>query len=338
MATQNNQKKKFNLFTLFMDPNRNGKGVDKSELNAPRNLRYFFKLYGRNLTRLLYINLLFLLGNFPIFFGLFALSGNLSHHTFVPVSRFFPMLYSRILSGNVGPATMALYGIHGAQTEVLINSTANYILYGLTALIFLTWGLTNVGITYILRNLVKGEPIFLWHDFWYAIKRNWKQGLVMGILDLLLCIVMVYNLIFFYFNMGDVLLTVMFCISVFLAFMYFFMRFYMYIMAVTFDLSLIKILKNSFIFALLGIKRNLLAGIGIIILALFNYTLLIYLFPVGIMLPFIALFSHGMFMAAYAAFPKIKAVMIDPYYAEHPEENPDRLPEDAEEPIFTDQG
>ncbi len=335
-AQKNNQKKKFNLFSLFLDPNRNGKGVDKAELNAPRNLAYFFKLYGRNITRLLYVNLLMIFGNFPIFFGLFALSGNVSHHSFAPASRFFPMVYSAILHGEANPATMALFGVHGMQSAVTIPSTADYVLYSLTALVLFTFGLVNVGTTYILRNIVKGEPIFLWHDFWYAIKRNWKQGLILGILDLLLSFCIVYGLFFYSFNMSDLTITVLFYISVVLAFIYFLMRFYMYIMVVTFDLSLFKILKNSFIFSLLGIKRNLLALIGIAVIAIVSYTFLIYLPPIGIILPFILVFSHCAFMATYAAFPKIKKVMIDPYYAEHPEEDPDR--DDGEEPIFTDLG
>jgi len=329
-----NQKKKFNLFSLFYDPNKDGRGVDKSEINAPRNLKLFFKMYGRNITRLLYINLMIILGNFPLLFGLFALSGNVSHHSFAPVSRFFPILYGTLKLGGGSPVTAALYGVHGVQSAIAVNSTASYVLYTLTALVFFTFGLVNVGTTYILRNLVKGEPIFLWHDFWYAIKRNLRQGIIIGIIDLFLLIALSYDIVFFYFNLGDTMFNIMFYMSLFLAVIYFMMRFYMYIILVTFDLSIFKILKNSFIFSLLGIKRNILAAIGIVLLIAFTYTFLIFLFPVGVTILLVAIFSHGAFMAAYAAFPKIKQIMIDPYYEEHPEERKDTGSD--EEPIFTD--
>ena len=39
---------------------------------------------------------------------------------------------------------------------------------------------------------------------------------------------------------------------------------------VTFDLKIFKIIKNSLIFSLLGIKRNILAFLGIIILVFFE--------------------------------------------------------------------
>lgn len=328
------QKKKFNIFSLFYDPNKDGKGVDKSELNAPRNLTYFFKLYGRNMTRLLYINLLYIFGNFPLLFGLFALSGNVSHHSFVPISRFFPMMYSTLKLGGGSAVTAALYGVHGMQSAIAVNSTASYVLYCMTALVIFTFGLTNIGTTYILRNIVKGEPIFLWRDFWYAIKRNIRQGIILGIIDLFLILALSYDIVFFYYNIGDTFFNIMFYMSLFIAVIYFMMRFYMYIMTVTFKLSIFKILKNSFIFALLGIKRNALAVLGIALCIAVTYTFIIYLFPVGIMIPLIALFSHGAFMAAYAAFPKIKQIMIDPYYEAHPDENPDKISD--EEPIFND--
>ena len=63
------KKKKFKLF----DFNRDGKGVDKEEVQGPPNLKNFFKLYGRKFTRLLSVNLYILLMFIPpvIMFYLF---------------------------------------------------------------------------------------------------------------------------------------------------------------------------------------------------------------------------------------------------------------------------
>jgi len=107
------------------------------------------------------------------------------------------------------------------------------------------------------------------------------------------------------------------------------MRFYVYILMVTFDLSIYKLMKNALIFAILGFKRNILAFIGILLSLVVTYSLCLIFLPLGIILPFIILFGSGAFMAAYAAYPKIKQVMIDPYY---PEE--EKVYE--EEPIFRD--
>ena len=106
------------------------------------------------------------------------------------------------------------------------------------------------------------------------------------------------------------------------------MRFYIYIVLITFDLSIFKIIKNAFIFVSLGLKRNLLAFIGILILALLDYIVMIILLPLGVLLPFVMLYGLGAYMGAYAAWPKIKQYMIDPYPSEQTE------PQEA--PVFTD--
>jgi hypothetical protein len=53
------------------------------------------------------------------------------------------------------------------------------------------------------------------------------------------------------------------------------------------------------------------------------------------MVPFIILFSTGALMGAYAAYPKIKEIMIDPYYAgTDSQKNND----DDTKPVFRDMG
>jgi uncharacterized membrane protein YesL len=106
-------------------------------------------------------------------------------------------------------------------------------------------------------------------------------------------------------------------------------------MLITFDLKIFKLYKNAFIFSILGGKRNLLAVTGIGVAMLLNYTLLIAFIPLGIIVPFIILFSTGAFMGAYAAYPKIKEIMIDPYYAGTDSQKNDT---DGTKPVFRDMG
>ena len=82
-------------------------------------------------------------------------------------------------------------------------------------------------------------------------------------------------------------------------------------------------MKNSLIFALLGLKRNLLAFLGILLLVILNLSFLYgfngLLLPLGVAFPFLILFSHGAFMATFASYYKIKEIMIDPYENEDAE-------------------
>ena len=87
----------------------------------------------------------------------------------------------------------------------------------------------------------------MFSDFKYSIKRNWKQGMLLGILDLLFICIIIYDLLIFRLSTGS-FYSFLFGIMVVVAMLYSMMRYYMYIMLVTFDLSLWKIIKNAFIF------------------------------------------------------------------------------------------
>lgn len=338
MASPNNfrkfkdpNKKSFNLYELF-NGNKNGKGVKKTDKITDFNFVNFFKLYFRNFGKMIQINLLFVIGNFPILFYLFARSGNLSIQSLTATNILNSSFHGVMLGGNFTPVTMALNGILGYRTLNYVPTRATYICMALTALMIFTFGFVNIGTAYILRNIVKGEPVFLMSDFFYAIRRNWKQALIFGIIDCAICLLLVYDVVFFYYNIGVSFFTnVCFYMSLFLVLLYFMMRFYIYPMMITFDLSIFKMIKNAFIFALIGIKRNLCAVLGIVFFALLCYGLLLTYAPLGLLTPILILFGTGAFIAIYAAYPKIKEVMIDPYYKEE-------TPEYEEEPIFRDMG
>ena len=51
-----------------------------------------------------------------------------------------------------------------------------------------------------------------------------------------------------------------------------------------------------------------------------TYELLTFILPLGVAIPLFFLFGIGGFMGVYAAYPKIKEIMIDPYYKAHPDE------------------
>ena len=78
--TKNNKKKKNLLYDIF-NPKGNGKGLTKEEANKPKTAGMFPRYFFSNFNMMFALNLFFFLGNFPILFGLFALSGNLNIKT-----------------------------------------------------------------------------------------------------------------------------------------------------------------------------------------------------------------------------------------------------------------
>lgn len=288
----------------------------EEDIVGPLNLKNFFKLFKRRFGKLLSLNLYMAVEAIPI--AAIILAVIWGPFVYSPDSAAFSLIYGAMpLSGS--PVNSILYGVFGVGRKFPVYTPGMIVFFLAAVLVFLLiFGPINVGCTYILRNMVRREPVFMWSDFKYAVKRNLKQGILFGILDGILVGVLAFDLVYFYRLLGSSFMTdLMFFVALFIAIIYFFMRFYIYIIMVTFDLSVRKILKNSLIFAILGFKRNIMALLGILSMIAVNYLLLVLLIPLNLMFPLILpifyLLGFGAFMAAYAAYPKIEQYMIKPY-------------------------
>ena len=307
------KKRRFRVF----DSQREGRGVSKEDAKITPDLNGFFRSFGRSFTKLLSVNLLTLVGNFPLLFAILALSGIFKIAYMMPVSGLFADLHAlMLLDGARDPATMAAFGALGVQIQNSAMTTASYVLFGLSALTIFTFGLTKVGTTYILRSMIRGEPAFLLADFKHAIKRNWRQALPIGILDLAAFILFPVN-IFILLESGSTFLnSVLLWTNIIFLLVFLFMRPYVYLQMITFDLKISKLIKNALIFSLLGFKRNIMAFLGLLILVLFMLLLIFgiggALLPIGIAIPLVILFSGASFMADFAAWYKIHDIMIAP--------------------------
>ena len=309
--------------SIFNRPKKDKPDVRPEDEYKGHDIKGFFIKVKRNFRSLVYINLLMVFGNFPIFFVIVALSGLFKIPFTTPTSDIFASINGVMTAAGgeaVTPAAMINYALYGIQSETSALTAMSYVFFGLSALVIFTFGMVNVGTTYILRNMAKGEPIFIWDDFKYSIKNNFKQAFVFGIFDAIILVLIPFNIIYLYLNASNYYLSTMFFMTIVFSIIYIVMRFYIYLQMVTFDLGIWKILKNSLIFVILGIKRNLVALIGIIALVAIEFLLLFgtggILVPLGLALPLLLMFSLGSFMSCYSAYFKMKEIMIDPYYDE----------------------
>ena len=329
----------------MFNPRGNGKGITKEEAAKPKTIGRFFRYFSTNFNMMFALNIFVFLGNFPILFGLFALTGNLNINTTAPSSSLFAPIYGAITAGDVNnPVSAALMGVHGVQTQVSMMTPITKVFFALTLLVVFTFGIVNACIAYVMRNIVKGDSTTLISDIKYCVKRNWKQALLIGIIDIVMIAVIAYDVMFFFLSGSGIVASFLFGMMLIVAMLYVMMRNYMYILLVTFDLPIRKILKNSFIFALLGFKQNIVAFLGGALVWVLDYLIMTVMFPIGLVLPVIFLVSLTTFMGIYAAYPKIKEVMIDPYYvsddvgAKERTEDGDDEKEELPEPIFKDRG
>ena len=329
------------IFKRLYNVTTPGKGVKKKKMTDKERfgLRNFFVIYKEKFWHLITLNFIYILINLPLFFPLLAFSGMFSTPVQAPLNgMIFEPLYGAMLYSPT-PEISAIFGIFGSQATIHVNNPTVTTLYMLSALLLLTFGIANTGMTYVLRGFVRGDHMSVWRDFFYGVKTNLFRGIIMGFFDLGIMVLMVFSAHFYNANFNEGMNALFFFTSFGFIVIYFFMRFYIYLMLITFRIKPARLIKNALIFVMLCIKRNLAAFIGIVLFIALNGVLLSIPFftAVGLVMPFILAFSTCSFMAAHAAYAGIKKYMIDPYYDEHPEEIPGERIEIIE-PIFTDRG
>ncbi|MBO4733884.1 MAG: DUF624 domain-containing protein [Clostridia bacterium] len=202
-------------------------------------------------------------------------------------------------------------------------------IYVLMNLLLLPSGLANAGITNVMRNTARDKHSFGMSDFLETIKKNWKQSLIAGIINLIITVVAIFAGWFYRYNYietGRFIWLVGFSVILSLMLVFTFAKYYMWTMIITFKLKLKDVYKNSFKMAIANLWRNILVGI-LMLLTYAVYAVIAYFARYAIVwtvLGFLAvctLPAYRFLMIQFVAFPAIKKYMIDPYYEEHPDDD-----------------
>lgn len=225
--------------------------------------------------------------------------------------------------------------------EIYFRKFWNLVLLNLIFLLFcipiVTVGPAIAGITKVTRNFSQERPIFLWHEFVKTFKSCFKQSFVMGLIDILFTVA-AFVAIPAYMNMAQQksFFYIPFVITLSMTFIFLMMHFYIYLMIVSTNLTLGKIVKNSFILVSLGLKQSLLT-----LLAIFFIVAMLFLFlPYSsFIMPFIP-FSLIALTVSFNCFPVIRKFVIQPYYEKRGEESPefDFKKPSSEQALFEDKG
>ena len=324
------KKSRLKNFKLF-DMNRDGKGVDPGEDRTP-GLKFFFKQLGRKFSKILSLNMLTMFQILPIIAIVllyFFATPTTATHSYSE----YPVLFGMNFASS-SAVTSANLGVFSYQLGIPEHGTSMYWIIGIIAVVYMiTYGWQKVGTIYVTRGLVRGDSVFIFSDFFYGIKKNFKQGFVVGFIDCICMVVLAVDLLYFYNSAPSGFTNFMYVMTFALIVIYLIMRFYIYLMIVTFNIKTLKAIKNAFIFTILGIKRNIMACIGLLIISAIAIIPIIFFFPrygIVIVLPLIYYLGICSFIYTYAAYPVIKKYMIDsppPKAGDAPAEDADTLGE-----------
>lgn len=285
----------------FFDYTKPGPGIPKDAPPKPQ-IVVFFGIYTRKFWNLIKINLMFNLFNLP-----------------AVIAVIFASMY--IIQVQIGddPTTDLL-------TRFMLGSI-------FLCIPLITVGPAQAGFTYILRNYSREEHAFLWWDFKDNALANFKQSMIISIIDFFAVIIFGISINFYYLQTPDnprmaLFFTLSRAILILVFIIYFMMHMYMYPMLVTFKLTLRQLYKNSFIFAMAKFFPNL----GIILLCILLILLSFYFSTIiGIILfSFITVSTIGLITNFYV-YPKLKKYMIDKVEGEEDDEGNDEEDDEVDD-------
>ena len=188
----------------------------------------------------------------------------------------------------------------------------------------------TAGFIYLLRNFVRSEHVFLFSDYKDNVKNNFKQSTLATLINVTAFLLLIYTIVFYWYNSAkNPIYLIFMSISLIIFVSFIFMNYYIYLMIVTFDIKLLRIYKNAYIFSVIGLGRNILVSILLILIIVLHLSFLwLSLFPV----PFFSISFSGLIIN-FAVWPKIKKIMIDPNQNEDNQRKDDNV-----ERLFVDKG
>jgi len=287
-------------FFGFFDPTKPGAGVDK---DAPRKhpVYLFIELVGRKIWQLILINLIYFVMLLPILTAIYAV---LYGYIFTSLSQSGVSDSLTEIGANLSGATLPLLPGFLLSVAQLIPVWVSAIL--LVASIIL-YGPATCAMSYMLFKFTREQHAWS-SDFFDKFKQNFKQGLALGLIDIVLLCLFVFNITY----RGDGMISMMGVIryvSWVLLIIYLCMHNYIFVLAVNFRFTVSQILKNAFFFAILGWWRNILALVlntALIVLMLF-----LWQFVELALLPLLLLSLTG-FLSVFTSYPIVKKYLLDP--------------------------
>ncbi len=144
---------------------------------------------------------------------------------------------------------------------LIASQTQNpyFLLLGLPLVIF--FGPATAAAMQVMRKFVLEKPIFLWDEYKKTFKANFRQSLAVGIFDVIFFSAFFFGIFFYSQAIGNDPSPgnyALFIISIAIACYFYMAHFYIYLEIVSLTLPMGKIIKNSFLLTIMGIKGNII--------------------------------------------------------------------------------
>ncbi|MGI5898968.1 MAG: DUF624 domain-containing protein [Christensenellales bacterium] len=146
---------------------------------------------------------------------------------------------------------------------------------------FVIMGPGIAGMTYVTRNMSRDQNIWVWADFWGAVKENWKQALAISALSGLFLILSYIAILFYGEAMAENMIYLLPRTMVMVLFIYWCaMNFYIWPMMVTYDLKIRALIKNAALIAVARLPQTIFMGLFTLllpVLLIFSTSVYVYI-------------------------------------------------------------
>lgn len=207
------------------------------------------------------------------------------------------------------PAFAALYInlMAAAEMPSIMETAGNIQSFWFTIILFLIplmliAGPATAGSVYVIRNWARDEHAWLWSDFKDVWKENWKQSLLIMLINGVALIIFYVNINFYSVQAQENLIFIILrYFIIVIGLIYAMMNMFIFPMLVTYKLKIRQIFKNALIFTMAELPRAFLIfllAFGVFGVAFyFSFPFIIPFFIIGLTFPmFIAIsFANWVF-------------------------------------------
>ena len=258
-------------FFGFFDYSRPGRGISKDEPQKT-GIALYFDILLRRFWKFITLNLLYLLFSVPALAVIFFLSSE-------AVMR-------------LASAVIDFSKISADESRALWLLTIT-----LSSIVFAVFGsgAARGALSYVMNNFVNDRHSWIWSDFWEHLKKNFIQGTVVFVIDMVALVLFSVSIYFYSYCMPQKYLSLALRSVVFAVFLVFLMmHMYIYPIMAVFKLKVKDIYRNSLLLVMARLPWNFLAfavsggvlaafvyaslvsGIGIILMLLIGFVLIAY--------------------------------------------------------------
>ena len=295
---------------IFMrNYNKPGKGVDPL---APKSegATLFFEIFFRKFWKFIQVNLLYCIALIPTFIIMFILAGTVSNAVLTTFD-----------TGIASLVGLSAPDFNNSDFNLLYITIDVCLRAFVTVLFTVFWGMgpATAGLHYIMRNYSREENAFILSDFWDAVKDNFKQSLVVFIVDVIMLFAFFYA-ITFYNSQTNILKYakyLVYCLFLF----YTMVHLFLYPLMVRYKLTIGKLYRNAALFCLASLPFSFLVIIILLALTAGAAYLVIFVLSSSMFATFVGIYVLFALLLLYSLCGFIVSYNAERQIIKHIDEN-----------------